>query len=363
MHKARCFFVFLAVTGLTSTIQAEHLTWGSSGGISGGSSGGWKVHHASFGSTGHLRVRYYGGTWGSSGGNIVRAHVRNLGSSGGDLEYAGPIKRFFRKMHEPLHHSNGSSGGRSYGSSGGSSGGVVISEKQPIDAGVDRSEGEISGLQSGDYEATLEADSANEQLQEGDSSSAIEANSQSGTATLTIAVPEAASVVINGHETKSTGETRHFRSVNLDSEETYSYRVVVYLSEGGVDHREEALIQMNAGSDHELDFRPSFMKDNPTKETVDQQSETEDEVNTIVRLHVPDDALVFLADRSTESSGAVRTFKTQSVKAGEVWEDYTIRVEWNENGKKIRIEKKVSIVGGTEADFHFSQETNQLASR
>ena len=31
MHKARCFFVFLAVTGLTSTIQAEHLTWGSSG--------------------------------------------------------------------------------------------------------------------------------------------------------------------------------------------------------------------------------------------------------------------------------------------------------------------------------------------
>ena len=120
---------------------------------------------------------------------------------------------------------------------------------------------------------------------------------------------------------------------------------------------------MNAGSDHELDFRPSFMKDNPTKETVDQQSETEDEVNTIVRLHVPDDALVFLADRSTESSGAVRTFKTQSVKAGEVWKDYTIRVEWNENGKKIRKEKKVSIVGGTEADFHFSQETNQLASR
>ena len=148
------------------------------------------------------------------------AHVRNLGSSGGDLEYAGPIKRFFRKMHEPLHHSHGSSGGRSYGSSGGSSGGVVISEKQPIDAEVDRSEGEISGLQSGDYEATLEADSANEQQQEGDSSSAIEANSQSGTATLTIAVPEAASVVINGHETKSTGETRYFRSVNLDSEET-----------------------------------------------------------------------------------------------------------------------------------------------
>ncbi len=348
--------------------------------VSGGSSGGWLVHHDSFGSAGHLRVRYYGGTWGnssggstrawgSSGGNLLRSTSYEFGSSGGQVNYyPGPIRRFFHRMHESPFQTHGSSGGGSHGSSGGSSGGTVQPRASIGDETASISESGFTtptvGLESDSYEVTLESEVPVEAKEEkaADDSNPVDVPAlEPSEASLTVSVPKNAKVVVNGHLTKSKGEVRHFRSVDLDAGEVYTYRVQISYSLDGEERNDEAVIRLKAGTQHQLDFRTNLVSEKSSED--DQESEEVDYSNTIVRVHVPQGSVVSLGGNSTSGTGALRTFKTESLRVGQVWQDYVIRVESEIDGEFVTQEKTVSIIGGTESDYHFDFTARKLAAR
>lgn len=338
------------------------------------------VHHGSFGSAGHLRVRYYGGTWGgssggmtrgwgSSGGNLLRSSSYEFGSSGGRSNYyPGPIRRFFNHLHETSIQSRGSSGGATVGSSGGSSGGVVKpgalegQEKTPdSNASLDAP---TAGLESDSYEVTLEADSpleSNEQEAADDSAPVDLPKLDPSEASLTVSVPKNAKVIVNGHLTKSKGETRYFRSVDLDVGEVYTYRVQVSYSLDGEDLNDEEVVRLKAGTQHHLDFRQNLVSGKASED--EQEKEEIDYADTIVRVHVPNGAIVSLGGNPTKSTGELRTFTTSSLRSGQVWQEYVIQVESEIDGQLVTQEKTVSITGGTEADYYFDFTTSKLAVR
>ena len=387
MMWAHNVLIAAAIVLCVGVVDAEELTWGSSGGSfggsSGGSSGGWLVHHGSQGSSGHLRVRYYGGTWkssasggssggsGSSGGYIVRSHVVDHGSSGGQVYYhSGPIRRFFQWLHEPTYLSHGSSGGVTYGCSGGSSGGASAPAYQHRDdddstdtaPSIEQSLGRID---SDSYEMTLEADGPTETSSNptsSDSEPVDQPELENGVANLTISVPKNAEITVNGQATTSKGNLRHFRSINLGEDEVYTYRIEVSYVVDGIEMTDQAVVKMQAGTNHQLDFQKTLVKENPVDDTGDEE-EPKDLSDTIVRIHVPDGAIVSLDGQSTKSVGSMRTFKTASLQAGEVWDDYLIRVEAEVNGGTVIQERFVKIVGGTESDHHFDFTMSSLASR
>lgn len=382
---SRSFFVAVATMYFLATAHADHLTWGSSGGSSGGSARGWLVHHGSQGSAGALRVRYYGGTWGmsgsrgssggsaSSGGSFTRARVLNHGSSGGRVDYyEGPIRRFLNRLHEPI-HSHGSSGGGMYRSYGGSSGGTMIPSSEEVEQsnlseepGSDESASVEStpGLESDEYEVTVEAapvDPSKVDSSSEDAKTVEPPRLESGVATLRLAVPRNAAVLINDQVTKSTGAVRYFKSINLNEDEIYTYRVKVLYSVNGSEKTEHAMIKMRAGTEHRLDLRPSQTSDLSSEKP--KSKNDVNFVNTVVRVHVPEGAQVLLAGKSTQSVGMVRTFKTLSLRQGEIWNDYAIRVQVDIDGERLTEDRNISIIGGTEVDYHFDFGNPKFASR
>ena len=167
--------------------------------------------------------------------------------------------------------------------------------------------------------------------------------------------------MVNGHQTKSRGVVRHFRSINLDKTEVYTFRVQVKCSVEGEEVTDETTILMRSGSEHELDFRPAFASEEIQEEqSADQEQDLAD---TVVRLHVPPGSIVSLAGNTMKGDGELRTFNTVSLKQGEVSPNYVIRVEMEVDGQTRAHERVVSIVGGTEVDYHFQFESDRLASR
>jgi uncharacterized protein (TIGR03000 family) len=220
------------------------------------------------------------------------------------------------------------------------------------------------GLESDSYEVTLEAEvpvEAKEEKAAADSIPVEVPALEPSEASLTVSVPKNAKVVVNGHLTKSKGEVRYFRSVDLDAGEIYTYRVQVSYSLNGEERNDEAVIRLEAGTQHQLDFRPNLVSEKSSDD--DQESEEVDYADTIVRVHVPQGSVVSLGGNSTSGTGELRTFKTESLRVGQVWQDYVIRVESEIDGEFITQEKTVSIIGGTESDYHFDFTASKLAAR
>ncbi len=182
----------------------------------------------------------------------------------------------------------------------------------------------------------------------------------SDAAMLTVAVPANAMVTVNDHPTTSDGAVRQFMSQGLKTGYVYTYVVKVVFENDGEEKSEVKEVKLRAGESKELAFESPNQDDN----TVDISASAEiketaavvtpdDDIVTVVRLHVPTDANVTLAGNPTNGNGAIRTFRTKQLKSGEQWKAYTVQVVATVNGQKITRERTIDVVAGSTNELTF----------
>ncbi|MGB7348163.1 MAG: TIGR03000 domain-containing protein [Pirellulaceae bacterium] len=379
--------------GLLARLKARQSS-GSCGGST-GSSGGYVVAHS-----------------GSSGGSV------GSGSSGGRV---GPLKKLVANI-RARRASNGSSGGSSggyvsSGSSGGSSGGFsyspsVVSYVTPVsysspisyetpvqtisygasadtyespviessydtyspigetiidgsyDQGVISSGSIIDGgtiidggssvIDSGtiiDSAPTTDGHSASHEVRK----TAIDADA----ALLTVAVPnDSAKVTVNGHETKSSGSVRQFMSRGLEDGFVYTYVVKVQYDFNGTPKTDSKEVKLRSGQTEQVVFEPAKEDAKPAAE---DSAAAAQPVITVVKLHVPSGAKVNLAGTDTNGKGEIRTFRTKSLKAGDSWTNYTVRVTANVGGQDVSKEQTVNVAAGSTTELSFDFDAADVA--
>jgi len=86
-------------------------------------------------------------------------------------------------------------------------------------------------------------------------------------------------------------------------------------------------------------------------------------VKTRLTLHVPAEAKVTLAGVTTKQTGELRQFSTTNLKAGEVWDDYKVVVEMEQDGQMVREERAIKLTGGTAQELSINLDSTQLAQR
>ena len=72
---------------------------------------------------------------------------------------------------------------------------------------------------------------------------------------------------------------------------------------------------------------------------------------TSLTLRVPADAKVWLAGNETASSGAVRLFETTTLKDGQAWKNYEIKVATVVDGKEQVVSKTIDLVAGKSVEL------------
>jgi uncharacterized protein (TIGR03000 family) len=173
-----------------------------------------------------------------------------------------------------------------------------------------------------------------------------------GDATIYVSLPADAKVFVNDMATASTGDHRHYVSRGLRSGVAYTYKLRVEYQQDGKPAVENKLIRLRAGETIDL----AFGGVEPAAAVETAQTE--------VKLHVPAEAKVTLAGAATEQTGELRTFSTSSLKAGQQWDGYVVRVEMERDGQTLVEEKTINIEGGKTYDltFDFAGEAAQVAS-
>jgi uncharacterized protein (TIGR03000 family) len=72
---------------------------------------------------------------------------------------------------------------------------------------------------------------------------------------------------------------------------------------------------------------------------------------TSLTLHVPADAKVWLAGNETASSGQTRLFETTTLKDGQSWKNYEIKVATVVDGKEQVVSKTIELVAGRSVEL------------
>jgi uncharacterized protein (TIGR03000 family) len=177
---------------------------------------------------------------------------------------------------------------------------------------------------------------------------------ESDAALLTVSVPLDASVVVNGYKTQAVGLVRQFKSRGLKPGFVYTYVVDVTYTVDGSELTESKSVKLRPGTSELIEFAAST--------TVAVETENQD-LTTVVQLHVPADAKITLAGNVTDGDGELRTYRTHQLTAGEVWSGYTVRVTTEINGKAVSKERTLDLVAGSTNDLTFEFGVNELASR
>jgi uncharacterized protein (TIGR03000 family) len=313
--------------------------WGSSGGSWGSSGGSWGSSGGSWGSS--------GGSWGSSGGYSYGSWGSSGGSSGG-WGHHHRRHAYYGSSGGSWGSSGGSSGGYSYyGSSGGSSGGTVIYD------------GAVSPSDSGPAGPPQTPPSAPTPGPGSDAPAPMPSamyRSMNGaqTALLNVSVPAEAKIFVNGAATTSTGMQRQFVSRGLETGNRYEYEVRAEMVRDGNTVTETKKVALAPGQLANLAF--NFDSNNDVPVAVGAKTKTK------VTLHVPADAKVYLAGNETTSTGDVREFTTTKLAPGADWNNYTIRVVANVNGRETSKEQSITLVGGEDRDLNFNFDGSEVAS-
>ncbi len=166
-------------------------------------------------------------------------------------------------------------------------------------------------------------------------------------ATLTVNVPGEARVYVNGVQTKSIGSERSYVSRGLQPGYSYTYEVRAEVERNGQVVQETKTVNLHAGRTARVSFDLASAEAAP---------------ETTLTLHVPATAKVYLAGNETTSSGELREFKTAKLAPGQTWENYTIRVEFEQAGQIVSREKTITLTAGDSQEFSFESEANQVAS-
>jgi uncharacterized protein (TIGR03000 family) len=332
-------------------------SWGSSGGSWGSSGGSYGSSGGSYGSIGYASS---GGSYGSSGGYYSggwggrhhhrhhrHAYYGSWGSSGGSWGSSGGS-----------YYGSWGSGGGSWGSSGGSWGsmGGVVVETAPA-AGVPASpppahpsdmpaDGNLPPIPGADADMP------------DDTAPAAPVDNGAGlyrrptSATLTVRVPADARVFVNGLATTSTGSVRRYVSNGLRDGYNYTYSIRAEIVRDGQTITETQAVKLQAGDAPSVEFAMNAANAEPI---------ANQPVRTSVTLNVPADAKVYLSGNETQGTGAVRTFSTTKLAAGQVWGNYVVRVEVQRNGRTLGKEETIAINGGETRELTIDVDAPQVA--
>ncbi|MEX2174065.1 MAG: TIGR03000 domain-containing protein [Pirellulaceae bacterium] len=319
---------------------------GSSGGSSGGgSSGGW-----SGGSNGGGYAGWGSGGGGSSGGGSSGGWGGGS-SGGGSTGGQGWWKRHM--AHKWSRWQGGSSGGGSSGGwSGGSSGG-----------GSSGGWGSSGGQNGGYYYAPIEGDSKYldpstapmgpmdmtpaQPLPEGALPEATrETSLRRADGLLEVRVPDDAKIFVNGLATSSSGAQRQYVSRGLTSGLNYNYEVRAEVVRDGKTVEQVKSVSLRAGQTAEVAF------DFPAARA-----------ETSLTIHVPAEAKVYLAGNETNAQGETRVFRTTGLSGGKAWNDYTVRVEFEQDGRVVSQEKTIDLSAGESQELTFDFAAEKVASR
>lgn len=293
------------------------------------------------------------GSWGSYGsaGSYGYSSYGSYGSGGsyGSYGRVGIIGRICAR-HSARHAARHSYG--SYGSSG-SYGSVSYGSSGSYGSNGSYGSYGSSGSYGGEsYSTPVET--------ECDGCSAVETSDAAletaGTAVIEVAVPAEAKVFVNNKETTSTGNARSYVSNNLQAGQTYLYNFRVEFKQDGKPVVKNEAVKLSAGDRIALNFASNGES---------QLSDAEGATKTQLTVTVPENAKVFLSGSVTDQTGTVRTFATQRLTPGQTWDNYTVRVEAEVNGKMEVREEKLSITGGEsyELAFDFTTVGDQLAAK
>lgn len=161
---------------------------------------------------------------------------------------------------------------------------------------------------------------------------------------LTVEVPAEAKIFVNGQETSSTGEIRQYISRNLQPGYNYSYEVRAEIVRDGKPVNETKTIDVKAGEVAKVAFNLA-----PAAK-----------VETSLTVRVPANAKVYLAGNPTKATGETRIFRTTSLTNG-TWNDYTIKVELEKDGKMVTREEKISLGAGETKELTFDFDSEKVA--
>jgi len=343
MHKSLIKFLLvaaLAVATLVLSTDRADATWWRHHGSSGGSSGGY---------------------WGSSGGSSGGWYGSSGGSSGG-YAYAPRLHHWGWRRHAYWGSSGGSSGGYYYGSSGGSSGGYYYGSSGGSSGGYYH--GSIGGssggyviqgapvIQGGAPTTTMSPAAPGSPMPPAPPMPKDAAKPAPNTGTLNVRVPAEAKVFVNGLATTSTGEQRRYVSNGLEDGFNYTYELRAEIVRDGQTITETKVVRLKAGEQVDLSFGM----------TSDESKVAAEPVKTKLTLNVPADAKVFLSGNATHSTGEVREFTTTRLNQGETWNDYTVRVEFERDGRTMVEERKLDLAAGDNRELTVDFNVASLAS-
>jgi uncharacterized protein (TIGR03000 family) len=175
------------------------------------------------------------------------------------------------------------------------------------------------------------------------------------TASLILSVPEGAQVLVNGKETTSTGKTRTYFSGGLLDGRQYKYAIRVLRGEGDEATEQTKTVYLTGGTRSRLAFDDLDV----TSPVVPVSLATPAGVETTLRLHVPADAKVTLGGNPTAIRGALRTYRTTNLPAGETWQDYRIEALVERDGRRLVAEKTIILSGGETRDVYLDLQAEQ----
>jgi|694.fasta_scaffold00058_87 uncharacterized protein (TIGR03000 family) len=324
--------------------------WGSLGGSYGGSYGG-----GSYGSSGYA-VSYgsYGGSYGSVGRPFtpVRSVLRGIHN-----HIAAKVERHQARRAAYASYGSVGYGSSGYGSSGyevhyGSSGGYSYGS-----SGHDVSYGSTGSVSYGSVGSVSHGESygsVGSTVYHGPSASAetgydLVSNVEHAedAVYLTVSVPGSTNLYVNGKLTTSTGSVRQFVSRGLVAGKSYKFDIRAELqSADGQTLTEQRSVVVTAGAREQLQI--AFAESNVP-------------VETTLTVNVPEGANVSLAGNPTKATGTQRSYQSNQLKAGEVWDKYEVQVELD--GKIKR--QEVRLIGGDSLELSFNfdeQAVDQIAS-
>ena len=158
-------------------------------------------------------------------------------------------------------------------------------------------------------------------------------------AILNLDLPSQATVWINGRKTTTPGSWRRYVSRDLEPGKDYEFAIKAVINRDGRDVAMHRTVRLQAGTTEsiKLDF--------------DQPQLTQ------LSVEVPRDAVVTLSGSPTSAQGTVRYFKSRTLKPGESWSDYRVKVTVVRDGKTFVAEKILDIESGGEyaLSFDFNQ--------
>lgn len=86
-------------------------------------------------------------------------------------------------------------------------------------------------------------------------------------------------------------------------------------------------------------------------------------VKTRLTLRVPAEAQVTLAGVATKQTGETRQYSTTKLRSGQIWDDYKVVVELEQDGQMLREERMIKLTGGQSQELSIDFDSTKIAQR